>query len=130
MNVIQVSDAGDVDAIQNEIRRSYRKGSSTLSDDAIDDMVRQDPWHVVVFVPATALKGGVAPDARLVNDLERLQRNYRNPVFVFGLGVQFPEELPDTVMRVLPELSLETEHAQFSAEGRARKLLDKSYPYR
>ena len=84
---------------------------------------------VVVFVPAAALSDK-APDARLIDDLQRLQQSYRNPVFVFGVGAQIPEELPDTVVSILPELSLEIEHAQFFAEGRARELLDRAYPYR
>lgn len=129
LTVIQVSNASSADAIQNAIRCSYRGGCSSRSDEAIDEEVRKDPWHVVVFVPAAALSDK-APDARLIDDLQRLQQSYRNPVFVFGVGAQIPEELPDTVVSILPELSLEIEHAQFFAEGRARELLDRAYPYR
>jgi hypothetical protein len=81
---------------------------------------------VVVFVPATNW-AGEAPDARLVDGLQKLQQLYRTPVFVFGVGAQLRDDLPDAVESLLPELSLETESAQLLAELDARELLNNIY---
>ncbi|MEF8731811.1 MAG: toll/interleukin-1 receptor domain-containing protein [Candidatus Accumulibacter meliphilus] len=126
IRVIPISDVSSQDAIQGEIRKVYARGLAHLTNEQIDQRVRNDQWHVVVFVPATNW-AGEAPDARLVDGLQKLQQLYRTPVFVFGVGAQLRDDLPDAVESLLPELSLETESAQLLAELDARELLNNIY---
>ncbi|WP_169067803.1 toll/interleukin-1 receptor domain-containing protein [Candidatus Accumulibacter phosphatis] len=126
IRVIPISDVSSQDAIQGEIRKVYARGLAHLTNEQIDQRVRNDKWHVVVFVPATNW-AGEAPDARLVDGLQKLQQLYRTPVFVFGVGAQLRDDLPDAVESLLPELSLETESAQLLAELDARELLNNIY---
>lgn len=127
IRVIPVSDVSSPEAIQGEIRKAYARGLAQLTNEVIDQRVREDKWHVVIFVSATAW-AGEAPDARLVDGLQKLQRLYRTPVFVFDVGAQQRDDLPDTVESVRPELPLATESEQLLAELDAHELLNNIYP--
>ncbi|HRD90187.1 MAG TPA: toll/interleukin-1 receptor domain-containing protein [Accumulibacter sp.] len=124
--IIPVTDVSSAEAIQSEIRNTYRQGLSTLPNEHIDQRVRDDRWHVVVFVPTAAL-AGEAPDARLVDGLQKLQNHYRTPVFIFGVGAQMPDNLPDSVVPLRPDLELNVEEAQLFAERDALRLLNNIY---
>jgi hypothetical protein len=126
IRVIPISDVSSPDAIQAEIRKTYARGLGHLTNEVIDRRVREDKWHVVIFVPSTAWAGEV-PDARLVDGLQRLQQLYATPVFVFGVGERMRDDLPDGVKTVDPELCLQMESDQLLAELDARELLTRIY---
>jgi hypothetical protein len=77
-----------------EIRKATRAGLAHLTNEVIDRRVSKDKWHVVVFVPPTHGRAK-PPIARLVDGLQKLQQLYGTPVFVFGVGEQMRDDLPE-----------------------------------
>ncbi len=126
IKVIPVTGSTTTENIKKEIRSHFSMQQVPIPDALVDQLINDDPSHLMVYLQANESNGGV-PDPRLLNKLSGLRKTYNKVIIIFGTGDTLPAISEDKLIAVEPALDLIHEARQFYYEIQARELLDRKY---